>query len=439
MSKRAIPLLFVFALVVVAALAGWTKPLDDALTGWRMVHLARQPTGDIVLVDIDAKSISGIGRWPWSRRVHADIVDRLIALDAGEIAFDIDFSSPTTPDDDAAFEASLERAGGSVILAAFDQHETASATGVPLHNNRPLDSFARHAWVASVNVVADADGWIRRLDYASAPSDASIPSLAAMLAGGATEQLANFRVDYGIRADQIDRIPVIDLIDGSVSLSRIAGKKIIVGAEATELRDIFHVPVHGFVSGSMLHALGAESIAQNRALQRTGLAVGLFGLLLILVLAIQFSRRLRWKVTLALMATGALAIELVAVAVQRVWPIELATGAWMTALAGMMLVTLLCEIDFRRVVIAIYRTREANVQTILDRVIADNFAGVLVVDVVGVHHCSQRGRQCYSRRGFGTGRQPRHQCFARGRSMRRSRRHPLIAQSRTRPSRAKWK
>ena len=89
------------------------------------------------------------------------------------------------------------------------------------------------------------------------------------------------------------------------------------------------------------------------------------------------------RALLALFAATAAAIELAALAVQKFQPLVVETGAWQVALAGMMLVTLIGEIDFRRIVIAIYRNREANVQTILDRVIADNFAGVLVVDASG--------------------------------------------------------
>ena len=348
-----------------------------------MASLERQPTGAIALVDIDAKSISGLGRWPWPRTIHADIIDRLTAAGAGEIAFDVDFSAPSTPDEDARMQDALERAGGSVILVAFDQRASATAGPSALHNNRPIARFADNAWLAGVNVLPDGDGRIRSLDYALQDPAGALPSLAAMLAGGAADQTRSFRVDYGIRADRIDRIPLLDLLSGRVEASRIAGKKIIVGAEAIELRDIFHVPVHGFVSGSMVHALGAESILQDRALTRTGTVASILGLLLTLLMGVHFSRRSGWKGLLAVLAGSALAIELTAVAVQRLVPLQIATGAWLLALAGMMLVTLVNEIDFRRIIIAIYRNREANVQTILDRVIADNFAGVLVVDGTG--------------------------------------------------------
>jgi diguanylate cyclase (GGDEF)-like protein len=393
LAKRVIPVVFVALLALAGALAGWLKPFNDRLTDQRMALLSRPPIGDIVLIDIDSKSISRLGSWPWSRHVHGAIIDGLVRLDAGQIAFDVDFSAPSTPNEDAALAAALERAGGSVILPAFDQKATARAVGEPLHHNRPIGIFAAHAWLASVNVTPDTDGKVRRLDYVSAIDGAPMPSLAAMLAGGATAMDAPFRIDFGIRADEIDRISAIDLIEGRIARERIAGKKVIIGAEAMELRDVFHVPVYGTVSGALLQALGAESIAQGRALTRTRPIVTGLGLAMIAALAMYLGRRRGWKGTLAVLAGVCFAVEAAALGVQRFFPVELATAAWQFALCALMLFTLLREIDFRRILLAISRTHAANTQTILDRVIADNFAGVLVIDgggtVVAASHLAE--------------------------------------------------
>src|SRR4249919_1255524 len=48
-------------------------------------------SGDIVLVTIDNQSLRKIGRWPWPRRYHADLTDRLTADGAKRILFDISF------------------------------------------------------------------------------------------------------------------------------------------------------------------------------------------------------------------------------------------------------------------------------------------------------------------------------------------------------------
>jgi len=49
---------------------------------------------EVVIAAIDEKSIDELGRWPWSRRVMAQLVEKLTAHQAKVIAFDMVFSSP---------------------------------------------------------------------------------------------------------------------------------------------------------------------------------------------------------------------------------------------------------------------------------------------------------------------------------------------------------
>ncbi|WP_457938315.1 CHASE2 domain-containing protein [Mesorhizobium sp. 10J20-29] len=48
----------------------------------------------VVVVDIDEKSLAGVGQWPWPRSVVAKLVDRLTAMGAVAIGFDIVFAEP---------------------------------------------------------------------------------------------------------------------------------------------------------------------------------------------------------------------------------------------------------------------------------------------------------------------------------------------------------
>ena len=130
----------VIVVVGAAALTGWLRPLDDALTDSRFALSGRAGSGKIAIVDIDSKTLAAIGRWPLPRRLYGDVIDRLVGLGAAEIAFDIDFSAASTPEDDAAFEAGLVRAGDSVVLAVFEQPSTAG--GGEVIANRPIDRFA---------------------------------------------------------------------------------------------------------------------------------------------------------------------------------------------------------------------------------------------------------------------------------------------------------
>src|SRR6185295_2698361 len=88
----------------------------------------------------------------------------------------------------------------------------------------------------------------------------------------------------------------------------------------------------------------------------------------------------RWQTRLIAITLAMLALEAIAVLIQRAWPLEVATGAWQAALVGYAVLALLREIDIRRILVAISRSETANTQTILARVIADSYGGVLVFD-----------------------------------------------------------
>ncbi len=67
---------------------------------------ATPTSGQVVIVDIDEKSIARLGQWPWPRTVMAALVNRMAAAGARTIGFDIVFAEPdrTSP---AAIAASL--------------------------------------------------------------------------------------------------------------------------------------------------------------------------------------------------------------------------------------------------------------------------------------------------------------------------------------------
>ena len=57
---------------------------------------APRAAGDtpIRIVDIDDKSLTEIGQWPWPRSIIAQVIDKLREAGAAVIAFDIDFAEP---------------------------------------------------------------------------------------------------------------------------------------------------------------------------------------------------------------------------------------------------------------------------------------------------------------------------------------------------------
>jgi adenylate cyclase len=72
------------------------------------------PDPDIVIVDIDERSLAGMqqtaGKWPWPRAIHAELLAGIEAQKPRAVVFDILFSEEDTfrPDSDRAFNLALQ-------------------------------------------------------------------------------------------------------------------------------------------------------------------------------------------------------------------------------------------------------------------------------------------------------------------------------------------
>jgi len=337
-------ILVAIALAIVLS-TGWHGSLRNALTDLRFSSQSRAATGNVVVVAIDAPSIDQIGVWPWPRRLHAELLHRLEAAGAGDIAFDVDFSTPSDPASDEAFVRALREAGGSTILPSFKQP---TPNGGAAHINRPLKPFSNQSWPAVVNVAVESDGLVRRYPFGEKLGDAFIPSMAVVVAGQDANRRPPFLIDFSIGAASIPAVSYVDVLHGdAAALDKLRGKKIIVGATALELGDRFSVPNGKIVSGPVLQVLAAESILQNRMLRWTSDIGMILGLSVICLLMMYSWRRLAPGIRVAVLIAAGVAIELVAALVQARWPLIIDTSLFHIAIVAYLTAIALDEIDFR--------------------------------------------------------------------------------------------
>ena len=90
--------IFVSCVLAFVLLTGMHSALQNTLNDMRFSWIPRAASGNVVLVAIDSPSIEKIGVWPWPRRLHAELLDKLVSAEASDIVFDVDFSSPSNPD-----------------------------------------------------------------------------------------------------------------------------------------------------------------------------------------------------------------------------------------------------------------------------------------------------------------------------------------------------
>jgi serine/threonine-protein kinase len=68
--------------------------LERSAYDWGVRASSRAPSGKVSVIAIDKQSIDNIGRWPWSREVHAKMVEGLANAKAKVIGYTVFFSEP---------------------------------------------------------------------------------------------------------------------------------------------------------------------------------------------------------------------------------------------------------------------------------------------------------------------------------------------------------
>ena len=359
---------------------GWFDRANDALTELRMGLSPRPASGDIVFVAIDNRSLAAKGVWPWPREIHAEITERLMELGAAEIFFDIDFSAASDRRSDEAFAETLAQFGGAVVLATFRQAEGVGSSAAPTAGNLPLTVFREHAWLASVNVSPDSDGRIRRYPFGQTIGGEDVPSIASMLAGRFATTGTEFLVNFSVDPETIPSHAVIDLLEGRLAAKDVAGRSVVIGAHAAELRDDFSVPLHGVLPGPLLQIVAAETLAQGIALQPLKRGWLLLAMSAFVISMAGSPLRHRFAILLGGYGMAALAVEAAAAYLQVRHALVLPTAAVHAMTGGAALVLAASELDLRQWLLRVARIENRNSESVLARVVADSSDAIFVVD-----------------------------------------------------------
>jgi len=88
--------LVVLAVLFLHGLTDFFGTLERRYYDFASTSTSRQPSDRIAIIAIDDQSIANIGRWPWTRDVHAQLIDQLSAAKARTIAHTAFFFEPQT-------------------------------------------------------------------------------------------------------------------------------------------------------------------------------------------------------------------------------------------------------------------------------------------------------------------------------------------------------
>jgi signal transduction histidine kinase len=382
LSWRGLVLFCLGPALALLTLSGAFTQVDRLLGDLNFSLWSRPAAGDLVLVEIDSRSLQKLNSWPWSRAYHAAVIQRLSQAGAATIAFDIDFSARSAPSADAVFAQAIAQSTSTVVLATFAQPDAHPHAAAGYHANLPLAIFREHAEVGSVNIVADDDGEPRQYRLIEDRMTGNPRTMAAALAGTDTNRPNAFLIDYSIDPASITRLSYVDVLTGRFDPAAVAGKRVLIGATALELGDHFSVPKHGILAGVEVQALAYSSVAGQRAVHSAGIAWVLLGLAALVTAGIAaMARRLRHpQVAAGVLAAGVLGLGF---ALQTAWAVSLAIAPWLALIAGWSLLTVIQTTRQHAKAALLHRAVALRQKALAQGVFNDSSDGILIAKADG--------------------------------------------------------
>ncbi len=288
----------------------WSKRVSDRL------YLPYTADERIVIAAIDDASMARLGRWPWDRSVHAELIAKIADAGALAIGYDVNFPEPQDEENDTALANAIKKAGNVVLpveleLLLLKNQETRAKLILP-----SIPSIASAAGgIGHTNTPQDADGVVRKVPLtAILPDGSSVPAFSYRVL-----EMAGMPVSLAQGTDASNRLLVhypdapglafpifsaADIMDKASVRAELKNKIVFVGATAPNLHDYQRVPTSITLpmSGVEVHASMAATLLQQKYLHEMPKAIMALWIILIGALTgllIAFIR-VRWSVPLTI-------------------------------------------------------------------------------------------------------------------------------------------
>ncbi|MBK8173916.1 MAG: EAL domain-containing protein [Rhodospirillales bacterium] len=238
--------------------------IDAGLHDWLVPLSFRPAPPDIIIIAIDAFSLDALGRWPWSRRRHAELIDILTRAHARVIGLDLLLigADNADPQGDLSLIEAMRRSGRVVLPVAFDQIR---ADGFPTEVLPDAAFVDAAAMLGHVDVVTDADGITRSVFLKAGvsvpvwpafplamlrvaqPQDYPSPQAQRNANGEGAFRLLWTRdreilVPFAGPPGHFRQVSYVDVLEGRVNPAMFQNSLVLIGVTAATLSNTFSVP-----------------------------------------------------------------------------------------------------------------------------------------------------------------------------------------------------
>lgn len=242
---------------------------------------------DIVLVVVDEPSLEQLGKWPWTRETHAQLIRQINRSQPKAVGFDVLFSEPDQlhPADDEALASALAESKRVVLPVVLES----PYPGAPVAQHDSLSLFRQHAaGIGRVNVPLDGDGIARGVYLWEGVTEAGqvswLPHFAqsilqvagespknlvqnfdrAPLEPGVVQQSTYRKIDFSAPSSYFPQVSYVDVWSGRVDPSYFDNKIVLIGATAIGMGDFVATPMSSFSSPMAGVEFNANVIAAMR-------------------------------------------------------------------------------------------------------------------------------------------------------------------------------
>lgn len=232
-------------------------------------YTTHSPHPDIVILAIDNKSLQKIGRWPWSRSTHAQIINKLERYNPAIVGLDVIFAEEEANEPDTEFAQALKNANFKTVLAAqavYTKGESKPQTVIKPH----LQFIQENTRFGLVNTPLSVDSTSRTFPQPVIVENTQYMPFSFMLAkelNSAIPENYDLFINFAGSAATYPTFSIADLLNGSTEEENIKEKIILIGATSGDLQDTVLVPYQNPVlSGVEWNANVLDNILTNNSL-----------------------------------------------------------------------------------------------------------------------------------------------------------------------------
>lgn len=244
----------------------------------------------VVIIAIDDESLEHLGRWPWPREYHAQLINTLAKGNPAVIFLDLIFSEPST---DPAVDENLAEAiknFGRVIVPSFGIMNKIARGGLITASQltEPIPILKEVSLRGHINTFQDSDGLVRRTLLYLEHNGEKIESAALKAyktyietVGGEdhsdsipVDEWGMMYIHYAGEAQSIEHHSYYKILNGEIPPEYFENKIVLVGPYAVGIGDFYPTPVERRVPmyGIEIHANIVHNLLNGNFKQKVNFA-----------------------------------------------------------------------------------------------------------------------------------------------------------------------